>query len=158
MAQYTHEKENEIFVISRKIQSGSGAKLYMRKGFLIYEEIRKYLTIYKEAVSHIWLCTRSLWISLYMRKILCYFLSVYHTRGARENRSYTWWPGKNANGPSVRFQSHGFSWFLYHKASLGWRLWDCHKNSKLFRFRHDFEVFSREIFEFVHAEPALKSF
>ncbi len=25
----------------------------MRKGFLIYEEIRKYLTIYGEAVSHI---------------------------------------------------------------------------------------------------------
>ncbi len=33
---------------------GSGAK-YMRKGFLIYEEMRKYFTpyIYEEAVSHI---------------------------------------------------------------------------------------------------------
>jgi len=38
--------------------------------------MRKYLTIYEEAVSHIWLCTRSLWISLYMRTILFYFLSV----------------------------------------------------------------------------------
>ncbi len=26
----------------------------MRKDFLIYEEMRKYLTIYEEAVSHIW--------------------------------------------------------------------------------------------------------
>jgi hypothetical protein len=25
---------------------GSGAKLYIRKAFLIYEEMRKYLTIY----------------------------------------------------------------------------------------------------------------
>jgi hypothetical protein len=26
----------------------------MRKGFLIYEEMRKYLAIYEEVVSHIW--------------------------------------------------------------------------------------------------------
>jgi hypothetical protein len=32
---------------------GAVAKSYMRKGFLIYEEMRKYLTIYKEAVGHI---------------------------------------------------------------------------------------------------------
>ncbi len=30
----------------------SGAKSYMRKGFLIYEEMRIYLTIYEEALSH----------------------------------------------------------------------------------------------------------
>ncbi len=41
---------------------GSGAKSYMRKGFLIYEE---------------WLCTRSRWISLYMRKnFILFFISV----------------------------------------------------------------------------------
>ncbi len=28
---------------------GSVAKSYMRKGFLIYDEMRKYLTIYEEA-------------------------------------------------------------------------------------------------------------
>jgi hypothetical protein len=38
---------------------GSGAKSYMRMGFLIYEEKRKYLTIYEEAVIHKRLCTRS---------------------------------------------------------------------------------------------------
>ncbi len=32
----------------------------MKKGFLIYEEMRKYLVIYKEAVSHIWLYNCSL--------------------------------------------------------------------------------------------------
>ncbi len=31
------------------------------------------------------------------------------------------------------------------------------KNSKLFRFRHDFEGFSRENFELVHAESALRN-
>jgi hypothetical protein len=32
----------------------------MRKGFLIYEEMRKYFPIYEEAVSHIWLCNCSI--------------------------------------------------------------------------------------------------
>ncbi len=36
-----------------EIQSGAVAKSYMRKGFLIYEEMRKYLTAYVKAVSHI---------------------------------------------------------------------------------------------------------
>ena len=31
---------------------GSGAKSYKRKGFLIYEEMRKYFIIYEEAVGH----------------------------------------------------------------------------------------------------------
>jgi hypothetical protein len=32
---------------------GAVAKSYMRKGFLIYEEMCKYLVIYEEAVSHV---------------------------------------------------------------------------------------------------------
>ncbi len=32
----------------------------MRKGFLIYEEMRKYFPIYEEAVSHIWVCNYSI--------------------------------------------------------------------------------------------------
>jgi hypothetical protein len=36
-----------------KFRMGAVAKSYMRKGFLIYEEMLKYLTIYEEAVSHI---------------------------------------------------------------------------------------------------------
>ena len=49
----TDKKENQIFLIHKEIQSGAVAKSYMRKGFLIYEEMRKYFPIYDEAVSHI---------------------------------------------------------------------------------------------------------
>jgi hypothetical protein len=49
----TDKKENEIFLTNKEIQMGSVAKSYMRKGFLIYEKIRKYLTTYEEAVSNI---------------------------------------------------------------------------------------------------------
>jgi hypothetical protein len=38
---YTDKKENKIFLIYKEIQMGSCAKLYMRKGFLIYEEMHK---------------------------------------------------------------------------------------------------------------------
>ncbi len=54
---HTVKKEKNIFLIYKEIQKISGAKSYTRKGFLIYEEMRKYLVIYEEAVSH---CTRSL--------------------------------------------------------------------------------------------------
>jgi hypothetical protein len=42
---YTDKKENQILLIYKEIQNGAVAKSYMRKGFLIYEEMRKYLTI-----------------------------------------------------------------------------------------------------------------
>jgi hypothetical protein len=41
----TDKKENQIFLIYKEIQSGAVAKSYMRKGFLIYEEMRKYFPI-----------------------------------------------------------------------------------------------------------------
>jgi hypothetical protein len=37
----TDKKENQIFLIYKEIQNGAVAKPYMRKGFLIYEEIKK---------------------------------------------------------------------------------------------------------------------
>jgi hypothetical protein len=43
----------KIFLKYKETQKGPGAKSYMRKGFLIYEEERKYLVIYEEGVSHI---------------------------------------------------------------------------------------------------------
>jgi hypothetical protein len=49
---YTVKKEKKIFLIYKKFQNGAVAKLY-GKGFLIYEEMRKYLIIYEEAVGHI---------------------------------------------------------------------------------------------------------
>ncbi len=42
---YTDKKENEIFLINKEIQMGAVVKSYMRKGFLIYEEMHKYLPI-----------------------------------------------------------------------------------------------------------------
>jgi hypothetical protein len=45
---YTDKKENQIFLIYKKIQSRGVAKSYMRKGLLIYEEMRKYFPIYEE--------------------------------------------------------------------------------------------------------------
>ncbi len=50
------KKNIKIFLIYKEIQNGAVAKSYMRKGFLflIYKEKRKYLIIYDEAVSHIW--------------------------------------------------------------------------------------------------------
>jgi hypothetical protein len=50
---HTDKKANKIFLIYKEIQNGAVAKSNKRKGFLIYEEMRKYLTIYEEAVSHI---------------------------------------------------------------------------------------------------------
>ncbi len=79
---------------------GSVAKSFMRKGFLIHvhEEMRKYLTIYEEAVSHIWLCNRSFWISLYMRKIRFSFLisvqysvCMYWCTFTCNLFSFSWW-------------------------------------------------------------------
>jgi len=42
---YTDKKENETFHICKEIQIGSVAKSYMRKDFLIHEEMRKYFPI-----------------------------------------------------------------------------------------------------------------
>jgi hypothetical protein len=43
---YTDTKEKKIFLIYKEIQMGAVAKLSMRKGFLINEEMRKYFAIY----------------------------------------------------------------------------------------------------------------
>ncbi len=43
---YTDKKENKIFLIYKEIQSGAVAKSYMRKGFLIYGEIKKTAQIF----------------------------------------------------------------------------------------------------------------
>jgi hypothetical protein len=39
-------KKKRIFFINKEIQSGAVAKSYIRTGFLIYEEMSKYLVIY----------------------------------------------------------------------------------------------------------------
>jgi hypothetical protein len=51
LSPYT-DKANQIFLIYKEILIGADAKSYMRKSFLIYEEMCKYFPIYEEAVSH----------------------------------------------------------------------------------------------------------
>jgi hypothetical protein len=56
---------------------GAVAKSYMRRGFLIYEEMRKYLVIYEEAVGHIRHCDRShLNFLIYEANFVFFFISV----------------------------------------------------------------------------------
>jgi hypothetical protein len=61
-------------LIYKEIQSRAVAKSYMRKGFLIYEEMRKYFPIYEEAVIYDF-ATAPFLISLYVfEKNLIFFL------------------------------------------------------------------------------------
>jgi hypothetical protein len=48
----TDKKEKKIFLINKEIQSAAVEKSYMRKGFLIYEEMPNIFPINEEAVSH----------------------------------------------------------------------------------------------------------
>ncbi len=58
---------------------GAVTKSYLRKGFLIYEEMRKHLVIYimRRPLVVDDFATALFWISLYMRAILFSFLSVF---------------------------------------------------------------------------------
>ncbi len=58
----------------------------MRMNFLIYEEMRKYLTIYEKAVSHMWHCNRSLLNFLIYEEIFFSFLSVCTVQAALQQR------------------------------------------------------------------------
>ena len=69
---------------------GSVAKSYMRKSFLIYEEMLKYLTIYEEAVSHIWICNSSLLDFLIYEEI--FFFSSVQCCG-----SVIYWPPRSGS-------------------------------------------------------------
>ncbi len=78
---------------------GSVAKSNMRKRFQIYEEMRKYLTIYEEAVSHKDFATDPFWISLYMRKIwFSFFISVQYCAHHNHVRPYENQSQLNFNG------------------------------------------------------------
>ncbi len=73
---YTDKKDKRNFLTYKTTQMGSVAKSYIRKGFLIYEEMRKYFTIYEEAVIHTWLCTPSLLNFLIYKENLCHKLNM----------------------------------------------------------------------------------
>ncbi len=50
---FTDNKKTPNFSSYIRKFNGAIANSYMRKGFLIYEEMRKFLVIYEEAVSYI---------------------------------------------------------------------------------------------------------
>ncbi len=73
----TDKKGNKIFLMYKTIQMGSVAKSYIRKGLQIYEEMRKYLVIYEEAVSHKWLCNCSrMNFLIYEENFIFFFISM----------------------------------------------------------------------------------
>jgi hypothetical protein len=43
---YTDKKENTIFPMYKESEMGPGAKSYVKKGFLIYEEMRIFALIF----------------------------------------------------------------------------------------------------------------
>ncbi len=63
-----------MFLIYMEIQSGAVAKSYMRKGFLIYEEMRKYFPIYISPLVIYDFATAPFWIPYIWEKFV--FLPV----------------------------------------------------------------------------------
>jgi hypothetical protein len=58
---------------------GAVAKSYMRKNFLIYEKMRKYLVIYEGTVCHIGLYIRSLLdFLIYEENFVFFFVSAHY--------------------------------------------------------------------------------
>jgi hypothetical protein len=85
---YSLIKKKKTVFSYKEIQKEAVAKSYMRKGFLIYEEMRKYLVKYEEAFSHNWLCNCSLLnFLIYEENFILFFISVQVTRrkGINEN-------------------------------------------------------------------------
>ncbi len=62
----------------KEFQMGPGAKSYMRKGISIYEEMRKYFTIYEEAVSHSYNSLHPIPLNflIYEENFIVFFVSV----------------------------------------------------------------------------------
>jgi hypothetical protein len=97
---------------------GSGAKSYMRKGFLIYAEMRKYLVIYEEAVSHNRLGSSSiLELLIYEENFVFFFYQcILHTLCFSEHYRCPLYITAGVQGSIVR---HGFREKPYRRGILG---------------------------------------
>ncbi len=80
---HTDKKEKKIFFKYKEIQMGSVAMSYMRKSFIIYEEMHIYLTICEETVSYILLCNWSLLNFLICEEKIIFFLISTGTNWSR---------------------------------------------------------------------------
>ncbi len=100
------------------------AKSIMRKGFLIFEEMRKYLTIYEEAVSHIWLCNRSLLnFLIYEENSIFFFYQcglLWISAGNRSKRKMKQWHLLWTNYNI--FVHHLFRVFSSHPSYSNWEI------------------------------------
>ena len=76
---YTDKKENKIFLLNLIYgnSEGSGAKSYMTNGLLIYICVFPHILIRKPFLIYDF-APDPIWISIYIRKVLFSFLSVYH--------------------------------------------------------------------------------
>ncbi len=84
-----YKKEKKILIV-KEIPKGPVEKSNMRKGFLIYDEMRKFLIIFVEALSYIWLYNCSLLDFLINEEnFLLFFISVvFDCPGAENPRSH----------------------------------------------------------------------
>jgi hypothetical protein len=77
---YTDKKKSKFSSYIRKFRTGTVPKSYMRKGFLIVEEMRKYLVIFEDVLSQIYdfaFCNRSrLNFLTYEENLISFFISV----------------------------------------------------------------------------------
>jgi len=79
---YTNKKQWGNFstcIQNKKIQRGSGAKSYMKKGPLFFEEKREYLVFYEEAFTHVWLGTHLLLNFLFSFRLTVQYLCMVNT-------------------------------------------------------------------------------
>ncbi len=92
---------------------------HMKKGFLIHEEMRKYLVKYWEALGYIWLCNRSLLdFLIYEESFVFFFISV----DASCNRGDG---GKILSGPLSSRSASLYSKYTVLKQEVGGRCDDC---------------------------------
>jgi hypothetical protein len=73
----TDKKGNTIFLIYKEIQSGTDVIYEEGLPNTVYEEMRKYLPTYEEAVSPICLCNSSIQkFLIYEENLIFFFISV----------------------------------------------------------------------------------
>jgi hypothetical protein len=76
ISSHTDKKEKKIFLIYKEIQGGTVAKSYMRKGFLIYEEMRNISPYMKCRLSYMTLQLLHSDSLIYEENLIFFFVSA----------------------------------------------------------------------------------
>ncbi len=120
----TDKKENQILLIYKEIQSGAVAKSYVRKSFLIYEEMRK-------ADSHIWLCKCAILNFLVSEENLIFFFISVECRAKCIRLAKSKWRSQPFRGPQFRVK--------FSESTLGKNSHKLNYHAKLF-LRYNFNT------------------